>query len=339
MEKEKNKNLEVIANWLYKAKRRFVNDEILLFHQKNTFSSFSISKFLDTLSIKNQIIKRGNISEKFEFSSIYLVNDIDYSFIKEKINFNETNLILFSSDPNVVTSYMDCKRKFIFFDYPNDDTIDYLSFLDEKKLEYYSTIDISEKDRLNIYLEKQDPLFLINSDHKIFHEYLFFKLFNLKQPFSKFLDFIIKDTKYERYLGNETLLNKMILFETTLLKERNILTATLAMLVYRITTLDLKADKTNIGNYYRKKLGTESKNLYNLNKLLENFDSKDIIEFLKQAKVYDLNKSKIILSNEDRLKIRIAKKLFLENELNLTSNQIQEITEISSTLIDLYVKN
>ncbi len=101
----------------------------------------------------------------------------------------------------------------------------------------------------------------------------------------------------------------MILFEVSLLREKRILTATLAMLIYRITTLDLKINKTNIGNYYRKKLGTESENLYNLNKLLEDFDSKGIEEFLKQAKVYDLNKSEIILSNEDRLKIRIAKKL------------------------------
>lgn len=333
--KTKNKNLEVIANWLYKAKKGLVNDEILLFHQKDFFSTIDISKFINTLSITNQIIRRGNISEKFGFSQIYLVKDIDYSSIKEKIDLKHANIILFSSDPNVITSYRDYKESFIFFNYPDKDVTDYLYFLDKSSLEYYSTIDIFEKDRLNIYLEKQDPILLINSDYKIFQGYLFYKLFDLKQPFSKFFDFIMKDTKYEKYIGDKILLNKMILFEVSLLREKRILTATLAMLIYRITTLDLKINKTNIGNYYRKKLGTESKNLYNLNKLLEDFDSKGIEEFLKQAKVYDLNKSEIILSNEDRLKIRIAKKLLLENNLNLTSEQIQEITELSPNLINL----
>ena len=331
----KNKNLEVIANWLYKAKKGFVNDEILLLHQKGFSSTSSISRFLNTLSITNQIIRRGNISEKFEFSQIYLVKDVDYNSIKEKIDLKSTNIILFSSDSNVITSYRDYKSSFIFFNYPDKDVADYLYFLDKDSLEYYSTINIFEKDRLNIYLEKEDPILLINSDNKIFEEYLFYKLFDLKHPFSKFFDLIMKDTKYEKYLGDKILLNKMILFEVSLLREKRILTATLAMLIYRITTLDLKINKTNIGNYYRKKLGTESENLYNLNKLLEDFDSKGIEEFLKQAKVYDLNKSEIILSNEDRLKIRIAKKLLSKNELKLTYEQIQEITELSQDLINL----
>lgn len=331
----KNKNLEVIANWLYKAKKGFVNDEILLFHQKDSFTPSYISKFINTLFIGNQIITKKDISEKFEFSKIYLVNNIDYDSIKEKIDLRVTNIILFSSDPNVVTSYRDYKKSFIFSNYTGKDATEYLSFLNKKSLEYYSTIDILEKDRFNIYLEKQDSISLINSDYEIFFKYLFYKLFDLTQPFSNFFDFIMKDTKYEKYLGNKTLLNKMILFEVSLLKEKRILTATLAMLIYRITTLDLKENKTNIGNYYRNKLGIESKNLYNLNKLLENFDSKDIEEFLKQAKVYDLNKSEIILSNEDRLKIRIARKLLSKNELKLTSEQIQEITELSQDLINL----
>lgn len=335
MNKPNDKKLDLIGNWLYKVKDGLINDEILLFFDKRNFSLNGFSKLLNTLNIKNKIITLGNISNKVEYELLYLINDLNYVLLKDKIDFKKTNIVLFSSDPNIITSYLDNKTSFIFSDY----TVDNFSYINKYNIELYSSTDpIEKKDRLKFYLEKKDPISLINSDSKTFQEYLFYKITNLKQPFSKFINFIIRDTKYEKYLENKTLFYKMIQFEVSLLREKRILTATLAILTYRIATLDLIANKTNIGTFYRKRLGIGSENLYNLDKLLEHFNSKDIEEFLKQAKTYDLNKSQIILSNEDNLKIRIAKKLLLRNELKLTYEEIQEITELSSDLMNLVLE-
>lgn len=333
---EKIKKLEIIANWLYKIKRGLINDEILLFPIDMALNRFDLSRFLNKLSIKNEILELENISYSPEFNTIYLINNIDYSSIKEKINLEIVNIILFSSDSNVITSYVDYRKIFIFFNYDSNEPLkNIFSFFNKDTLKDYSDIKITEKDRLKIYLEKQNPILLLKSDYEVFKEYLLYKLFDSTQPIYKSFNHLIKETKYDKYLVNKNILKKLIFFELMLLKEKNILTSTLAMLIYKITTLDLKADKTKIGNYYRKQLGIKSKNQYYLNKLLEDSHSKDIEEFLKQAKVYDLNNSQIILSNEDILKIRIAKKLFLKNKLNLTSNEIQEITELSPSLMNL----
>ena len=92
---------------------------------------------------------------------------------------------------------------------------------------------------------------MINSDSKHFQEYLFYKITNLKQPFSKFINFIIEILNM-KYLENKTLFYKMIQFEVSLFKRKRILTATLAILTYRIATLDLIANKTNIGTFIGK---------------------------------------------------------------------------------------
>lgn len=333
---EKIKKLEIIANWLYKIKEGLINDEILLFPIEMALYRINLSKYLNKLSIKNQILKLEDMSYSSGVDTTYLINNIDYSSIKEKINLGTVNIILFSSDPNVITSYLDYKKNFIFFNYDSSESLNFfLSYFDKDTIKDYSDIEITEKDRLKLYLEKEDPILLLKSDYEVFKEYLLYKLFDSKQPIYKSFNHLIKETKYDKYLVNKNILKKLIFFELMLLKEKNILTSTLAMLIYKITTLDLKADKTKIGNYYRKQLGIKSKNQYYLNKLLEDSHSKDIEEFLKQAKVYDLNNSQIILSNEDILKIRIAKKLFLKNKLNLTSTEIQEITELSPSFMNL----
>ena len=202
---EKIKKLEIIANWLYKIKRGLINDEILLFPIDMALNRFDLSRFLNKLSIKNEILELENISYSPEFNTIYLINNIDYSSIKEKINLEIVNIILFSSDSNVITSYVDYRKIFIFFNYDSNEPLkNIFSFFNKDTLKDYSDIKITEKDRLKIYLEKQNPILLLKSDYEVFKEYLLYKLFDSTQPIYKSFNHLIKETKYDKYLVKGT---------------------------------------------------------------------------------------------------------------------------------------
>jgi hypothetical protein len=174
--------------------------------------------------------------------------------------------------------------------------------------------DVGDKKYL-YYLERLDPLDYIEDQNT--------------DALIKFLEFTVP-FKVEKFflpesldpLFNGTSLTKdnyidCIYNEVTLFKEKQILTSRLAVLLYRVCTLDVLASTTKVGRYYANKTGSRSKVFKNVSPV-----GKDL--HTKSFKAYDLS------VNEKEMKVRkeIAMNLISEPKVNLELDEIAKITKL-----------
>lgn len=351
------KRIKLINNWFVNLKNNIKNEDIL----------FLICKQINIKSVdelKTDIDK--NYLNDTDDKPQYDVFDISKI---NKYSINNTNLtkniILIGDGKTPLSSLKNVKRKLLFITIQdltckitNNSLLRTLTVEKEK-------IELTELEHLSLYIENKSPLEIINKYDNEIKSFIFKPLgdeiyikestpmyllrdTNLSGNYNELIDKKTKVTlsneNQRSLMPNNTLtivihpLNEYINNDIAILKEKNILTSRLSILIYRKSFLDAAANTTEIGCYFSKEFGSKSK-VVNLKKICKgssvNYDglSKTTV------KAYDLNiksKSENEIRNEleKEIKENIAKKLLYFTDIDIDT--IQRIVELPKSTLKKY---
>lgn len=184
---------------------------------------------------------------------------------------------------------------------------------------------IAKEERFLYYIEKLDPIDLIRDTNE---EYIDFFIKNSINQYSvlwenrNILNFLIDKINYRKESFDNSLIS-----DISNLKNLQILTSRLAVIIYRIATLNLDATVTEAGRYFNQNLGISSK-VYNYNLIIKYKRSNNLVTDNnlkdKNFKAYDLaiNESEITIRKE------IAENLVNLNKCSLDAETIAKVTKL-----------
>lgn len=316
--------IQLIGNWFMKVTRGEINDEILLFSTKKSVSFYSIKNSINSIisavpkqySTPQPYSKRYNEnytlteSEKkvLEYQhvsahgyTIYLMDSHNINIIHEIKNYkNKSKNIIIIAANNYL--YSDFSRPLLHF-HVDSETYEKDNFIhsqDIKNLQHIietnmQTSIINYTERYKYYLEFFPIVKIIQSNQfNVLENFIFFRLKNIDH------DLLLYDTSYHE---NKFSLNDLIRADIYLLKTYKILTSRLAIIIYRLSFLNLGANKTQIGLFFKKELNVKSTTI-NLNSLGIEFINEDLST--KNFRGYNLQHP---LQTDLTTRIEIAKKL------------------------------
>ena len=127
-------------------------------------------------------------------------------------------------------------------------------------------ISIDEQDRCLYYIEQKDPLDFINSTSLVdLYNWLKHHIIDRNSAYALFYGKYINLIFHKIDLTERDILEDILYSDICLLKKNNILKSRLAVIIYRIAMVKLKASIIEVGRYFSKKIGSKSKTLnYNL---------------------------------------------------------------------------
>lgn len=350
---------KLIEYWFYNLTHEIINNEILLV----TTSNYRIIKI-----IKNYLIELINLKEKNADKELFkeenLINNLNHSFILvDNINYlldfqnhykGKKNFILLLTDKFTINELGILNQPLLIFDdkyiFSNITANKIDSIIEELMIKLKEDIEkpnILPEHRLFYYIGIFEPINIILDSNKklakIVILYIFYFYKELMPNFDnhRFIKTVIKNTLFESYESKEYL-EELIERDSILFEEHSLLTSRFAIILYKITKLDLFKKNTEIGNYYSDRLNIQSTNFYKeYGQFSKDFrNRKDLFaKLFKSSKGYYLDPLIARLSSRDATKVIIARKLLLDKKLDLTQKEIREITDLSPKLMMLLVKS
>lgn len=232
----------LISKWFSRLLNEESNEEVLILFTHDLKIGSRITSFIKGFSLTKKNY------------TIYKERDIFNNIKKAKVQ--ENVIIVLSSIEDVIPLYNILNKRFLYVFFNNDFYKNIENYISKHN---YIENEIIIDDELKYYIEKQDPLELIKGDNKDLVNFIEFMLLKGLKPFlsNKLLPLLLNGVNYSS-LDNYYL---RIFDDLELLKSDNILSSRLAVVIYRLATLEVHATTTYIGRYFNKKLGGKSKTL------------------------------------------------------------------------------
>ena len=342
----------LIGKWFLNVKKNIVNEEILLLSSTENISLESVKHFVHkvipettkptglnsyfdmTFRFRNEESKNNTITSKIlksqyltESYSIHILNSENMDIINQIRNYkNKTkNLIVVTSNNY---HYSDYARPLLYLQLQSE-ILEKNHFLPEKYADNLNDIvnhnlhspNIPFNQRYLYYIEMLPIVSIIkNKQFNTIANFISYYI-NQKSYIPIDINILLEDTSYK---DNRYHLIDLIEADIYLLSNYEILTSRLAIVMYRLSFLDLKAHKTKIGLFVKDNLKVQSKPI-NLKTITSEFINQDLNE--KSFRGYILNKK--TKSNED-IKLEIAKRLLKHN---VDINIVSKATKLSTSKI------
>jgi len=321
----------LIGNWFMKVARGDINNEILLFSTMKNVSFISIQNSINSImdGVPSQQDMTMNVrvpqsyrktytpseSEKkvltYRYISqngytIYLMDSHNINIINEIKNYkNKNNNIIIIAANNYI--YTNFSRPLLYLHVDNEinHTNEFINPQYIRNLQYIINNNITSPnityiERYKYYLEFFPIVKIIQSNNfSVIKDFIRFRL-NEKKYFQIDIDLLLHDTSYQE---NKFELQDLIDADIYLLQTYNILTSRLAIVVYRLSFLNLSANKTKIGLFFKKELNVKS-TIINLNNLNIEFINEDLST--KNFRGYNLTNP---IQTDYNTRLEIAKKL------------------------------
>jgi len=330
---------KLIGHWLYNFKQKKINNEILLVDFKYSHLFQTLKKNILKLDEDCTVVENGKLINKDSFKN-YLFDSYT-SKQRDKLQIEDKNIVAVSSFGLYFKHFRDIlKPVLILGTNSTQSDVEIESMFDniEKNIDTYKEAPaVSKEMRYLFYIEPINPVELIKSENtKALREFLIFKLFdyeliidNIKHP----VEAIITKTNFEGYYHLDSdLLRELIGRDLILFENKKIFTSRLAVVLYRVATLNVNANITAIGRYYSDALSVSSKNFYSVYQgFSDDFNqSKGIFKNFKKKsfKGYELGKAAM---TEYDTRIEIAKNLIKNTTLD--TNTIAQITQLAKEVI------
>ena len=283
-----NKKL-LIGNWFINVKRKVVNNEILLLASTENISLESVKDFVNSIipdetkpmgvnsflnmglrfrseesendEKKTRILKSQYITNSY---SIYLLDSENIDIINEIRNYKNKNknIILITSNNY---HYSDYSKPMLYLQLQSE-ILEKNHFLPSRysdNLHYIvnhnlNSPNIQCNERYLHYIEILPIIKII--ENKQLDTIINFIIYytNQKSYIPIDINILLEDTSYK---DNIYELFDLIEADIYLLSNYEILTSRLAMVIYRLSFLDLKANKTKIGLFFKDKLRVQSKTI------------------------------------------------------------------------------
>lgn len=261
------KNYYLVINWFLNIINNRLNKEILLITE------------VDNILIKKLKEKYKNYKLKvFNINEVTSVNNL------KELEPNINILLIGNSFMNI-QKIQNLDYKILYAEYKNIKTCNYLLgnsnlIFNIKKLismEYYEIKFDKKINSYLFYIEKKDPIEIINSKNfNYIYNNTLYLFVRAKYRLFKNIEEIQSNRKcyheiFERHVEKD--INYFL--------QKEILTSRLAIAIYKSSTLDFLATNTKIGNFFSKKFGTKSKT-HRSNK--ETFKAYNLKLFYESAK-------------------------------------------------------
>lgn len=237
---------ELVNHWFYNLINNKINDEILLLVLPcSNYQREGFKDSFDKLQTKNY--------ELIEISSIESINELE----KNK------NIIILGHPRMNIDLLNNLRRCVLHASWEGA----YKLFLSDEHIEVIrkSSIrkSILEKNSYLYFFKQREPIRLLNSfSRRQISDYIFYSsIYSRKDIPFYFIATLLPDKFMHKYEGEqyssdwEEIIYKDIFY----LSQSHILTSRLAILIYKVTTLQLDDSTTRIGRYYRQQLGVKSK--------------------------------------------------------------------------------
>ncbi|CAA6816933.1 MAG: Unknown protein [uncultured Sulfurovum sp.] len=308
MEYDDNKYKYLIMKWFRNARNNIKNKEILILDKrcKRILNEVKhVCREVENLSI----LCEKPLRDRYKGNIIFLRSNMTH------------DLSMFNN-----RSFLYVENNHKFFENMSE-------YIWEDEEPNYSNEFLVKEERYLYFFEKVDPLSLIEKSNVELESYI--KKTKTIYTYFESYEKIEANTKYENMAEDN--FESILKMDIANIVNCKILPSRLAVLVYRLSTLNINATKTEAGRYFHKKLGTKSKNynyhsLQKTNKLqLPHLSSGSLQEFmLKYFKAYDLQ------SNETETKIRkeIARELKRLKKLKLNISDIAKVTKLPIKVIE-----
>lgn len=306
-EQIKNIRDKLIQEWFRKLLSGEINNEILLL--ENT-----VTTYISELQSAIRQHKENNVE--------YIIVDEDKQSTKYTTHTNK-NLIYVLSHNKSNTQLLDTNlinhNGFLYIPEKHEFYTNMRKYIN-KDLKNIGNIKIEK--RYLYYIEKMEPYdFIMHSTESQLQDFLRFIIFQGCLSWNSGNKFVLM----QNYEIAEN--------DLALLKKGEILTARLAILLYRTTMLDVKFSTTYIGKYFREKIGSQSKT-FNLDMLLRQdrinksfFTTKVSIDYIKRNfKAYDLKVDESALKIRKEIAINLIT-AFLDNK-TLDIDNIGKMTNL-----------
>jgi len=324
MELDSEKQNRLITEWFNNLLDNKINNEILYLENVDPNT---------VRSIRDLLFKYN--ADKFVYVSD-VIEDLD------SIE-NKNNVILFLKIKNNRSKFIGSKmlgklkllfvpRKSIFYNKMEN-------YIDPTNIRKHPKVDISENERFLYYIEKVNPINLITN--RTYFEIVSFLETSIKRSFifmepDEMLSLLLDKTNYKKenyvdFIGNLT-------SDIMNLKNFQILTSRLAVVIYRIANLNLDATTTEVGRYFHRELGSKSKT-YNYRLMYKQTEADIGLNIAKDLggknfKAYDLR----IDESERNTKIQIALKLIKLKKCPLDADTIGKLTDLPIKEIEKLIK-
>lgn len=319
--------LKLVGHWLYNFKNKKPNSDILFIDFKGEEQYATIKKFILEIDRDCNIVRNNKLDTDVEPSKNYLFYNGLENY--KKLSLEDKNIVIVSSSPLNFNHFKIYEKPVLFLG------VERLYALEN--IENYSeTPDIPRKMRHLFYIEQTNPIELVKSKNiEAVRNFLYFRLFEQNEIFRNPLvriGSVIKKTNFEE--SNElNLLKELINRDLILLENKKILTSRLAVVLYKVATLDTNENITVIGRYYGNALNIKSKNFYSVyQEFSDDFEqSKGVFKNFKKKsfKGYELGKATM---SEYETRIEIAKNL-IQNTI-LDTQTISIVTSLSKEEIN-----
>ena len=302
MYRELNEFLDVVLkNWFYNLKNGNINKEILILIYSG--------KADDLLKINPHI--------RFKVKSHLAHKNINYSVLNDN-NFNQIIIIESIQEINIDLEKIDKKMIVVssthnFYKNPEE----------YSNAQYNNEMNLNENALNSLYIKKENIDELIqNSKQKDLYNLILKKLFILRNMYLNIDQIVMQNIQ----MGNS--FNENLSGDIEMLNRHEILTARLAVIIYRVFSLKINANITEIGRKINLITGAKSKTftpkmIVNLLNHQKTFLSPDLIK-KKSFKAYNLNVNEL----EHKIRIEIANELLSFNPKELSFDLISKATKL-----------
>jgi len=344
----------LIANWFINIKNGNINNEIFLLSSTENILLDSVKDFIHSLipektkpmginshftmglkyrnkdlnnddtNTKNNILKSQYITDSY---SIYLMDSENVAMINEIRNYKNKNknIILITSNNYHYTNYdrpllnLHLQNEILQGNnfLTNQDTVHLKGIIDQNSL----PPSIKYHERFFYYIEILPIAKIIkNKRFDVILTFIKYHIYGVSRiPIDTSI--LFEETSY----NNKYDFNDLIEADVYLLDKYEILTSRLAIIIYRLSFLNFKANKTKIGLFFKDKLKVKSTSI-NLNNLNVEFINQDLNG--KSFRGYELRKR---MNSEEAVKLEIAKNLL---KCNIKINIISKATKLSKEKIE-----
>ncbi|MFT7004975.1 MAG: hypothetical protein ACJAWW_002341 [Sulfurimonas sp.] len=323
--------------WFNKTREEQVNEEYLVIFGKEETYFDELQKLIynlvyatkETVTLKDKGPHSDEYSYQTPWCDIYIINTEHRLKSLEEINKNiDKNIVLFVNEIYEDFFYdlktLNCPL--LYTDIAIVGISEYSNMINDLDNSSLSRSNLTKSRRsYRLYIEEFPIImfYLEILDFPKIEDFLFYNILD-NTPISSNIEYLIKDTAYVTDENSNTLV--LIEADFYLFQDHLILTSRLAIVLYRLSTLDLKANRTQIGIFYRDTLNFKSEIINLKNSIFIKLPS-----YMKKTfRGYDLtNKPK----TENEIRVEIAKKL-LKNKVD--EKIIFKATKVSKEMLLKY---
>ncbi|OHE18908.1 MAG: hypothetical protein A2540_06855 [Sulfurimonas sp. RIFOXYD2_FULL_37_8] len=330
--------LKLVCHWLYNFKNKKPNSDILLISFRGEEQFVNIKKIILGVDEHCNIVRNNKSETNAKLSKNYLLHNSLENY--KKLFLEDSNIIMASSAPLSFNHFKIYEKPVLFLGVEILNTLGNLL----QNIESYSEAPaVLEDMRYLFYIEQTNPIeFVKNENIEAVRNFLYFRLFEQNETFRNPLvrtGSVIKKTNFEE-CSELNLLKELINRDLILLENKKILTSRLAVVLYRVATLDTDENITAIGRFYSDALNLKSKNFYSVyQEFSDDFNQNKRVfkNFKKKSfKGYELGKATM---SEYETRKEIAKKLLQLKISELDMQTIAVVTNLSKQEIDNMIKH